>query len=288
MNTTANTARQHLVDHLHYRYRGCAPDPDQPGKCAGDPEVTLDAWSPYTGDGSEPQKARHAREKTAIAICNRCPVLTLCRTYANTTVMEADPSGRQVERLTEPEGILGGELALTRHRALVKRKVAEAPSALTPSGDLVDARTPQKVAVLLALAAEVTDVRVARRAGMDLRTCNWHRSVLCQLLGLNKETATRDELLQVAVLRGLLPSARGVVWDGLWPVAAAPTTDGVRQRRIAPDMPLAALIPQPRPRTRRRRASAAPGPAVPRFVAVPLFPVALIAPTRTRILEPAA
>ncbi|MFB8122085.1 hypothetical protein ACFVG1_12935 [Streptomyces bacillaris] len=285
----AIAARQRLVDDRHYKYRGCAPDPELPGMSAGDPDVPLDAWGPYTEDGAEPQKVRLDRERSALQICGRCPVLGLCRTYANTTVAEVDASGRQVEHLVEPEGIFGGQKALARHKALIERKHAEAATGVTPGWDLADARTPQKLAVLHALAAEVADVRVAHRAGMDLRTCNWHRSVLCQLLGLDKETATRDELLQVAVLRGLLPSAGGVVWDGLWPIAAAPTTDGARQRRIAPDMPLSLLIPQPRTRTRARRrrtVAAASGPAGPRFVAVPLFPAALVAPTPTRILEP--
>ncbi|MFD4795919.1 WhiB family transcriptional regulator [Streptomyces anulatus] len=287
MTVDAIAARQRLVDDRHYRYRGCAPDPDTPGMSAGDPDVPLDAWGPYTGDGAEAQKTRLDRERSAMTICARCPVLALCRTYANTTVVETDASGRQVEHLVEPEGVHGGQKALARHKALIERKHVEAATDVAPARDLTDARTPQKVAVLLALAAEVADVRVAHRAGMDLRTCNWHRSALCSLLDLDKETATRDELLTVAVLRGLLPSAAGVVWDGLWPVAAAPTTDGVRQRRIAPDMPLTALIP--RPRTRRRKTPAASTRArLVRYVAMPLFPVALVAPAPTRILEPAA
>ncbi|WP_097865841.1 hypothetical protein [Streptomyces sp. rh34] len=288
MTTTVDAiaARQRLVDDRHYRYRGCAPDPDTPGMSAGDPDVPLDAWGPYTGDGAEAQKTRLDREKTALQICGRCPVLALCRTYANTTTVEVDANGRQVEHLVEPEGVMGGQKALARHKALIERKHVEAATAVAPVRDLADARTPQKVAVLLALAAEVADVRVAHRAGMDLRTCNWHRSALCSLLDLDKETATRDELLTVAVLRGLLPSAAGVVWDGLWPVAAAPTTDGVRQRRIAPDMPLTALIP--RPRTRRRKPPATDTRLRVRYVAVPLFPVALVAPAPTRALEPAA
>ncbi|MFI9194114.1 hypothetical protein ACIG0A_33050 [Streptomyces californicus] len=289
MTTTVDAiaARQRLVDDRHYKYRGCAPDPDLPTMAAGDPDVPLDAWGPYTDDGAEEQKTRLDREEAALKICGRCPVVTLCRIYANTTVMETDAHGRQVERLVEPEGVMGGQKALTRHKALIAWKHAEAATAVAPARDLADARTPQKAEVLNALALEVVDVRVARRAGMDLRTCNWHRSVLCQLLGLDKETATRDELLAAAVLRGLLPSAAGVVWDGLWPIAAAPTTDGVRQRRIAPDMPLTALIP--RPRTRRRKPAAASARLrVVRYVAVPLFPAALVASAPTRILETAA
>ncbi|PVC80576.1 hypothetical protein DBP19_36170 [Streptomyces sp. CS090A] len=289
MTVDAIAARQRLVDNQYYKYRGCAPDPETPGMSAGDPDVPLDAWGPYTDDGAEPQKTRLDREKAALRICGRCPVLGLCRTYANTTVVEVDVSGRQVEHLVEPEGVMGGQKALARHKALIERKHAEAATAVVPVWDLADARTPQKTAVLRALALEVADVRVAHRAGMDLRTCNWHRSALCSLLGLDKEVATRDELLQAAVLRGLLPSAAGVVWDGLWPIAAAPTTDGVRQRRIAPDMPLEALIPQPRTRTHRpRRRTPATAPPSARFVTVPLFPAALVTPAPTRILEPTA
>lgn len=97
-------ARQQLVDHAHYKYRGCAPDEDTPSMSAADPDVSLDAWGPYTGDGAEPQKERFDREKAAKQICGRCPVLALCRTYASTTVVDADG----VEHLVEPEGVMGG------------------------------------------------------------------------------------------------------------------------------------------------------------------------------------
>ncbi|MFG2540714.1 hypothetical protein ACGFU4_36290 [Streptomyces sp. NPDC048511] len=285
MSIDSIAARQHLVDDRHYKYRGCAPDPDNPRESAADPDVPVDAWGPYTDDGAEAQRDRLARERAAMAICGRCPVLALCRTYANTTAV--DEQG--VEHLVEPEGILGGELALTRHRALIARRhaatvgdttAAAAPGPAVRSVD--DARTPQKLAVLNALAVELYDERVARRAGMDVRTCNWHRSALCNLLGLDRETATRDELLLEAVRHGLLPATTRIVWDGLWPVAAAPTTDGARQRRIAPGIPAVLLTPRPRARRTARR----PGVLARLFRPRALFPTALLAPTT--VLEPAA
>jgi len=282
----AIAARQRLVDDRYYYLRGCAPDEEDPRMSAGDPDVPVDAWGPYTDDGAEAQRDRLAREKAALAICGRCPVLALCRVYANTTVV--DEAG--MEHLVEPEGILGGELALTRHRALIARRhaatvgeTAAAAPAAPPVRNIDDARTPQKLAVLNALAAELYDERVARRAGMDVRTCNWHRSALCSLFGLDRETATRDELLLEALRHGVLPASTRVVWDGLWPVAAAPTTDGARQRRIAPGIPAALLVPQPRARRRPRRVGILTRLFRPRA----LFPAAALA-APTPVLEPAA
>lgn len=285
MSTDSIAARQRLVDDRHYKYRGCAPDEENPRMSTGDPNVPVDAWGPYTDDGAEPQRVRLAREKAALTICGRCPVMALCRVYANTTTV--DEAG--VEALVEPEGILGGELALTRHRALIARRHAAtvgdttAAAPVPPVRNIDDARTPQKLAVLNALAVELYDERVARRAGMDVRTCNWHRSALCSLFGLDRETATRDELLLEAIRHGLIPASTRVVWDGLWPVAAAPTTDGARQRRIAPGIPAALLAPQPRPRARSRRASVLTRLLYPRA----LFPAAALA-APTPVLEPAA
>ncbi|MFE4915904.1 hypothetical protein ACFRCX_30845, partial [Streptomyces sp. NPDC056652] len=91
---------------------------------------------------------------------------------------------------------------------------------------------PQKRAVLRALARETDTELVAYRAGMDVRSANWHRSALTAMLGLDKERATRDQLLAAAVQHGLLPRSIRIRPDGPWPVAAAPTTDGIRQRRI--------------------------------------------------------
>lgn len=239
---TAKTARDALTDHPYYRYRGCAPDPDQPTRAAANPDVALDAWLPYTGDGAEPQKERFARERAAIDICRRCPVLAACHAYANTELVEVGEDGQETVRLAEPEGVMGGMRALDRHRALIARRTGTHP---VTDRSLAEARSPQKQTVLAALAVELYESRVARRAGMDVRTTNWHRSALCGLLGLDKETATRDQLLLAALEYGVLPDVPRIVWDGLWPIAAAPTTDGTRQRRIAPDQPLELLTPRP-------------------------------------------
>ncbi|WP_327259948.1 WhiB family transcriptional regulator [Streptomyces sp. NBC_01240] len=262
--TDSIAARQQLVDDRHYKYRGCAPDEDDPTVSAADPDVSLDAWGPYTGDGAEPQKDRFDRERTAKAVCGRCPVLALCRTYANTTTVDADG----VEHLVEPEGVQGGELALTRHRALIARRHAvtvgtapaaeEAPAAAVVR-DLSEGRTPQKRAVLKALARETDTELVAYRAGMDVRTANWHRSALVTMLGLDKERATRDQLLAAAVDQGLLPRSTRIRPDGPWAYAAAPTTDGARQRRIAPGRPIQLILPGLEDMPRTRRAPVRPG-----------------------------
>ncbi|MEU5660046.1 hypothetical protein ABZ802_31175 [Streptomyces sp. NPDC047737] len=261
----AIAARQHLVDDRHYRYRGCAPDEENPRVSAGDPDVPVDAWGPYTDDGAEPQRVRLDREKAALDICGRCPVLALCRTYGNTTAV--DEAG--VEHLIEPEGILGGELALTRHRALIARRHAATTSILIATEeragvvvrDLKDARTQQKRAVLAALARETDPEAVAFRAGMDLRTANWHRSALVTLLGLDREHATRDQLLAAAIEHRLIARSTRIRPDGPWPWAAAPTTDGARQRRIAPGRPVELLVPGTETMPRSPRVLA--GPRIP-------------------------
>jgi hypothetical protein len=308
MTIDSIAARQQLVDDRHYKYRGCAPDEDQPSMSAADPDVSLDAWGPYTGDGAEPQKERFDREKTAKAICGRCPVLALCRTYANTTAVDADG----VEHLVEPEGVMGGELALTRHRALIARRHAAttgtAPAAEAPAApvvrDLTEGRTRQKRAVLNALARETDPELVAYRAGMDLRTANWHRSALVTMLGLDKERATRDQLLAAAVDQGLLPRSTRIRPDGRYAYAAAPTTDGARQRRIAPGRPVQLMLPglEDIPRTHRTanrpgRPPMGRGPVTDRrrararlrhLAAVRAVPQPRIPLTPTTVLEPAA
>lgn len=267
--TDPKTAREDLVDHRHYRYRGCAPDPDNRGMATagGMEDVPLDVWGPYTDDGAEAQKTRLDRERLARMVCARCPVLAACRTYANTTAVDADG----VEHLVEPEGVMGGELALTRHRALIARRHAATTGTLTtdPTAagtgaganaavagpvvrDMAEGRTVQKRAVLDALARETDPELVACRAGMDVRTANWHRSALVTLLGLDKERATRDQLLTAAVDQGLLPPSTRIRPDGRWAYAAAPTTDGARQRRIAPGRPVQLCLPGLEHMPRRR------------------------------------
>ncbi|WP_033024176.1 hypothetical protein, partial [Streptomyces capuensis] len=103
---------------------------------------------------------------------------------------------------------------------------ATVPTAGVPESALSVARTDQKQAVLRALAREVDEELVAFRAGMDVRTANWHRSLLCGLLGLDKETASREQLLTTAQRLGVLPVRARILPDGRWPVAAAPNGDG--------------------------------------------------------------
>lgn len=270
-------------------------------------KVPLDVWGPYTGDGAEPQKTRIDRERLAQRICASCPVLAVCRTYANTATVDADG----VEHLVEPEGVMGGELALARHRALIARRhaatVGTAPAAEEPAAvavrDLSEGRTRQKRAVLVALARETDPELVAYRAGMDLRTANWHRSALVTLLGLDKERATRDQLLAAAVDQGLLPRSTRIRPDGPWAYAAAPTTDGARQRRIAPGRPVQLILPGLEDMACGRRSSTRPGRRLPaqrgplslprrsgqrRLTAVRTVPQPRIPFVPTTALEPAA
>ncbi|MFD8384271.1 WhiB family transcriptional regulator [Streptomyces sp. NPDC059679] len=246
-------ARQQLVEHRRYRYRGCAlsPEPDFPGQSLGDPALSVDAWGTLDlPDGrTEPQPDRLARERAAIGACASCPVLAECQAYA----MSVTPDGR----LAEQAGIWGGIRSLDRHRALIQRRQAASvtiPAAEVSESVLSVARTAQKQAVLRALAREVDEELVAYRSGMDVRTANWHRAILCGLLGLDKDTASREQLLTTAQRLGILPERVLIRPDGRWPVAAAPNGDGSRQRRIAPGMPVQAVLPgyQHLPRTRRR------------------------------------
>lgn len=252
------TAYQELTEHRFYQYRGCAPVPsdiaDFPGQSLGDPGLSIDAWgTPDRAEGDlEPQKDRIARERAAAAACGRCPVLAQCRTYANSET----PDGR----LAEPDGIWGGQLALDRHRALIKRRTA-APVTAVVVEDAPEARTAQKQAVLRALARETDEELVAYRAGMDVRTANWHRSLLCGLLGLDKDVATRQQLLDTARRLNLLPKGTRIRPDGQWPIVAAPSGDGVRQRRIAPGMPWQIVLPGYQHLPRTTPASPAAGPA---------------------------
>lgn len=259
-NASISPAAAHraLTDHRLYSYRGCGPDIDDPTRAVGDVDVSIDVWAPYTGDGPEPQLDRLAREKAAVAICGYCPVQALCRTYATSHTRDGD-----TVRLAEPEGIWGGMLALERHRQLIAQRTAATAHTGLPEKALAEARTPQKRALLVSLSRNTDDELVAYRAGMDLRTANWHRSALCGLLGLDRERATRQQLLEVAVAHDLLPKRVRVVPDP-WPVAAAPTTDGARQRRIAAGAPVQLALdlwdgqPTPRPQPAPPARPAAP------------------------------
>ncbi len=281
-----STTYRDLTEHRHYAYRGCAPDPDQPTQSAADPDLPLDAWGGSTVDGGQEPAERLEHQRLAIEICGRCPVLAACRSYAATEI----PGGG----LVEPDGIWGGQRSLDRHRALITRRATQPAQAgaPVPAERIAEAGSPTKRAVLRALARETDAELVAYRAGMDLRTANWHRAVLCTLLGLDKETATRADLLKAAQHHGLLSAGARIVPDGHWPVAAAPNTNGTRQRRLAPDRPVQLVIPglPDYPRTPH------PAPRIPaprRHLAVvrpaaAARPVPLLLPVRTTLEARAA
>lgn len=263
-----------LTEHRHYAYRGCAPDPDNPRLSAADPDLPLDAWVGSTDDGGLPVAERVEQQRRALAICGRCPVLAECRTHAML------PGGG----LAETDGIQGGMTAGKRIRE------ARAQTALRPLSDsqILEAMSAPKRAVLRELARETDAELVAYRAGMDLRTANWHRAALCTVLGLDKETATRAQLLQAAVDHRILPARTRIVPDGPWPVVAAPNTDGSRQRRIAPGRPEQTTItglldhqPAPTAPSAPRRARL----VLTRTTQTAARPVPLLLPVRVRTLE---
>ncbi|MFK8851285.1 WhiB family transcriptional regulator [Streptomyces sp. Ac-502] len=223
-----------LSEHRHYRYRGCAPDPDQPSRAQGDTAVSVNVWLSHSEDGGEEPADRREREQAAVAVCRACPILAACRTYALSVTADG--------RLAEPEGVWGAMTSLERHRDLVARRTRDVAyqeqlAAEQRERALREASTPQKQAVLVALARETDERLVAYRADMDVRTANWHRAILAGLLGLDRETATRQQLLTAARRLGVLGPIR-VRRDGRWPIAAAPNTEGTRQRRLAPGMPV--------------------------------------------------
>lgn len=193
------TARDELTDHPYYRYRGCAPDPDDPRVAAGDPSLSVDAWQAPDVDGGEDQEERTARVRAAKMVCGRCPVLAVCAAYGASVGADG--------KLAERHAILGGQTAVERTKALVEERQA-VPVAVEPA-PAEQLRTEQKLAVLRALAVHERPEDVARAAGVDLRTANWQRARITTQLGLEK-SASRREVLDAAVARGLLAPGEAV------------------------------------------------------------------------------
>lgn len=220
---SSRALRQAWEEHPHFRYRGCAEDVDVPGRAAGDVSLSLDAWHGDDRDGSEPQREREARQAAAVEVCLNCPVMVQCDAYASSVVVEDGQA-----RLAEPAGIWGGRLALDRHRAFIKRRHEVASAAPVRA-----VRTPQRLRVLEALAVHVSPEAVAAAAGVDVRTANWQRSRLVTQLNLDKESATRGELLAAAVERGLLDAGVVVGDDGRVP-AVPPPSPASRMPSTAP------------------------------------------------------
>ena len=254
--TSSSVLRQEWEEHRYFRYRGCAPDPDVPGRAAGDTSLSLDAWHGEDRDGSEPQRVREARQAAAIDVCLGCPVMVQCDAYASSVVVDGGKA-----RLAEPDGIWGGRTALERHRRFIARRhevAAQAP--------VRQMRTRQRLRVLEALAVHADAEAVAQAAGVDVRTANWQRSRLVTQLNLCKETATRLELLEAAVEQGLLERSVVVADDGSVPAVppppapspatapapgasagSSPVVDDARPGRVS-----VAELRAPRPRRRSR------------------------------------
>lgn len=245
---TSAAAYAAWTEHRFFAYRGCAPDPDNPKRAAGDSSLSLDAWHGPDRDGAEPQKERRARVEAALEVCVSCPVMVQCGAYVMAEISEG--------RMVEPHGIRGGRTAKEWREAFDRRRrevAAAAPDRLL--------HTSQKEAVLLALAMcpDGGAESVAVAAGVDVRTANWQRSRWVTLLCLEKGRATRVELLAEAVRRGLVDASVVVAGDASVPAVPPP---GV----LTAPVPVSAPAPGPVSRPRRRRASspaagAAPVPA---------------------------
>lgn len=244
----SETLRREWLEHRFFRYRGCAPDPDDPGRAVGDPSLSLDAWHGVDRDGAEPQKERRAREAAAKRVCLSCPVVEACAAYASSVTVEG--------KLAQPDGVWGGRLAGERRAAFNRRRhevVVAVPDRMV--------RTPQKRAVLLALAMCMDPQAVADAAGVDLRTANWQRSRLVTQLNLRKGSATRGELLAEAVRRGLLDEALVVADDGSVPAVPPPTRTVQEPETVTPavSVPEVAVLPQRRSRWSRSGVRVMPG-----------------------------
>jgi hypothetical protein len=216
---SVEAARAAWLEHRHFRYRGCAPDADNPLQMAGNPELPVGAHHAPDVDGGESQKARRKREAAAVEVCLSCPVMVLCDRYANSLTEEG--------RLAEPDGVWGGRTGLERHKALIRARHAVPPAP--------DRRfeTAKKRAVLRALAVCWDPYEVAEVAsrlllswgeghGMDVGRANWQRSNLTTLLGLPR-AATRAQFLAAAGERGLLEGVQVVADDGSVPAVPPPT-----------------------------------------------------------------
>jgi hypothetical protein len=257
---------------------------------AGDPDVPVTSWEAPDTDGGEPQADRMARERAAIEVCVDCPVMVQCLAYGSSVTAEG--------RLAEPHAILGGMTAQERRRAFVKTR----QELVRPVPDR-QLRTPQKLAVLRALAAHTDPEEVAAAAGMDVRTANWQRSILVGKLGLARD-ATRSQLLAAAADRGLLDGVTVTDDDGTVPAVPPPTKtspDASTTKRqpipipapaaapaIVPDLAFDAPRRPARPRhTRRGRFTAVNG-QLSLDDLVSTASVAHLPTTRTAVLEAAA
>ncbi|MFJ7297582.1 WhiB family transcriptional regulator [Streptomyces collinus] len=209
--TDSTTLRQLWLEHRFFRYRGCAPHPDSPYRMAGDPSLPVGAHHAPDAFFPESQPERKAREAAAIEVCLNCPVMVQCDAYASSVVWV-----NGMPKVAEPDGVWGGRRSLERHRALVESR----PETVAAPDDAL--RTPQKLAVLRALAVCWDAYAVADAAGLDVRTANWQRSSIVTKLGLPKDVS-RMRALAAAAERGLLDGVELVVDDGTVPAVPPPT-----------------------------------------------------------------
>jgi hypothetical protein len=209
---SAAAAEKAWREHRFYKYAGCTPHPDNPRVLAARPDLPVDTHHPQDRDGQEPQADRVRREAAAVELCLNCPVMVQCDAYANSVTPEG--------RLAQPDGVWAGRLAKERRQMFAARRHEVARAA--PD---VQLQTDQKRDVLLALAmcADGDAGAVAAAAGVPVRTANWQRSRLVTQFNLEKASATRRELLAVAVRRGLLDASVVVADDGSVP-AWSPAT----------------------------------------------------------------
>lgn len=232
---TAREAHEAFEGHRYFRYRGCAPDPDQPTQAAGDPDLPITAWEAPDVDGGEEQRDRLHREAAAKAVCARCPVQQVCLTYGTSTNDEG--------RIAVEHGIFGGATMLERHRMFIRQRQASLDEEQAAAADR-RLRTEQKLAVLRALAVHTDPYEVAQAAGVDVRTANWQRSAITTLLGLDKLVATRGELLAAAAQRGLLDGVTIAAGDQDVPAVPPPGTTPIADTTTVPAV--AAAVPAPR------------------------------------------
>jgi hypothetical protein len=232
-----------FTEHRRFKYRGCAPDVDDPTRAAGDVSLPRNAWVTEDRDGAEPQKERTAREAAVIEVCLNCPVMVACDAYASSV----RPDGR----LAEPRWVWGGRTALERHRRFIGQRHAvaveqyrvdaeescgaEASVSAPVSAPVEHLQTEQKQAVLAALAVHADPEEVARVAGVDWRTASWQRSRLVTQFGLDKTRATRVDLLRAAIRQGLLDAGVVVEDDGSVP-AVPPSPPRSRGRRAGAEV----------------------------------------------------
>jgi hypothetical protein len=211
LEKSSEQLRTEWLEHRHFRYRGCAPDADDPKRMAGNPDLPVGAHHGPDAFQAEGQRERTAREAAAVEVCLSCPVMVQCDAYASSVVWV-----NGAPRLAEPDGVWGGRRSLERHKALIAARL-EASAA--PDRRF---RTPQKQAVLRALAGAWDPFEVAAAAGMDVRTANWQRTRLVHLLGLPKDV-TRMRALETARERGLLEGMEVRADDGTVPAVPPPT-----------------------------------------------------------------